>query len=47
MMWVPSGTKKTNKMKKGQPSYEGHENELRWKNDHPKDPPNGCQGRTK
>jgi hypothetical protein len=29
MMWVPSGTKKTNKMKKGQPSYEGYENELK------------------
>jgi hypothetical protein len=47
MIWVPFTLKKTNKMGKGQPSYEGHENELGWKNDHPKDPSGGCQQRTK
>jgi len=40
MMWVSSATKGNKQIRKGQPSYEVCRNELRQKEDHPKDPLN-------
>jgi len=37
-MWVSSAMKKTNKIEKGQRNYKMLENELGWKEDHPKYP---------
>jgi len=47
IMWVSFAMERNRNDKKCQSNYKGSGNELRWKEDHPKDFPNECQWRTK